>query len=269
MIEIRLDDDVIKVKPYMTIEQYQKFLRKEELYKKSPVDLLSLWLKIPTMEIKDLPVEDVKLVENYITQELSKDFNEDKLYDCFEFEGVEYGLENDWSKLAWGAWVDFQVLSAQNIQDNIHSIMAILYRPVLKKDKNGKYEIKPYKASEIQERAELFKELPMRYWLGAASFFFSNIHFIHKQYKEFFDIDEQVKSVDDEGMEDTPKMDKAQITNRFYFALTFQLAQEDITKFEQIDSMNVYLCLNAASIFKERRLKEEEEFKKLQSKMKK
>ena len=172
MIEIRLDDDVIKVKPYMTIEQYQKFLRKEELYKKSPVDLLSLWLKIPTMEIKDLPVEDVKLVENYITQELSKDFNEDKLYDCFEFESVEYGLENDWSKLAWGAWVDFQVLSAQNIQDNIHSIMAILYRPVLKKDKNGKYEIKPYKASEIQERAELFKELPMRYWLGAASFFF-------------------------------------------------------------------------------------------------
>jgi hypothetical protein len=64
-------------------------------------------------------------------------------------------------------------------------------------------------------------------------------------------------------------MGKAQTAARYYFALTFQLAKEDLTKFEQIENMSVYLCLNAASIFKERRLKEQEEIKKLQNKVKK
>lgn len=100
-------------------------------------------------------------------------------------------------------------------------------------------------------------------------FFFSNINNIHKQYKEFFELDDESQRDGDEGVEDSPKMDKAQIINRFYFAVTFQLAQEDITKFEQMDQMSVYLCLNAASLFKERRIKEEEELKKIQNKMKK
>jgi len=97
-------------------------------------------------------------------------------------------------------------------------------------------------------------------------FFFSNINNIHNQYKEFFEVDDGGQQESDDGVQDTPKMAKAQITNRFYFAITFQLAKEDITKFEQLDEVNVYLCLNAAALLKERRLKEEEEFKKLQKK---
>lgn len=172
MIKINIDEEVIQVKDYMTICQYQKFVEREEIYKKNPAQLLSLWLDVPMNKLKDLPVDEVKFVENYLTQEITKDFNEDKLYEVFEHQGIEYGLENDWSKLAWGAWVDFQVLSADNVQSNIHTIMAILYRPIISKDKKGKYKISPYKADEIQDRAETFKSLPIKYWFGAASFFF-------------------------------------------------------------------------------------------------
>jgi len=172
MIEIAVDDRVIQLKPYMSIEQYQKFTRNQELYKTSPADLLSMWLDLSIFEVKELPLEDVKFIENYITQELTKDFDGDALYEVFEFEGKEYGLENDWSKLSWGAWMDFQVLSVGNVNENIHKIMSILYRPISSKDKKGKYKIKPYKADEIDERAELFKGLPIKYWLGAANFFF-------------------------------------------------------------------------------------------------
>ena len=100
-----------------------------------------------------------------------KDFQVDELYNTFEFDGIEYGLENDWTKLSWGAWVDFQVLSSENTQQNIHTIMAILYRPVISKGKKGKYKISPYKSSEIDERAEVFKDIPIKYWLGASGFF--------------------------------------------------------------------------------------------------
>ena len=49
--------------------------------------------------------------------------------------------------------------------------MAILYRPITER-KNGKYKIKPYKADEIEDRAYEFRQLPIKYWFGASSFFF-------------------------------------------------------------------------------------------------
>jgi hypothetical protein len=87
----------------------------------------------------------------------------------FEFKGVKYGLENDWTELPWGAWVDFEVLS-QDIYNNIPQIMAILYRPVIS-EKNGKYTIAPYKSKDIKERTEIFQELPVKYWITVSGFF--------------------------------------------------------------------------------------------------
>jgi len=172
MIEVVMEDRVVEVSPHMTIGQYQEFIKKQEHYKNNPVDLLSLYLGITTGQLKDLPVSQVQMVENYITNEMAKDFEKDELYTNFEFNGVEYGLENDWSKLAWGAWVDFQVWSSESIQENIHLLMAVLYRPVISKGKRGKYVIEKYKSDDVEDRAIQFKDLPVMYWLGAASFFF-------------------------------------------------------------------------------------------------
>ena len=99
-------------------------------------------------------------------------------------------------------------------------------------------------------------------------FFFHNRKFIYERYREFFDYEEQNQRNDSEGMEDTPKVDKKQSVIRFYFALTFQLAGEDITKMEQIDTQPLYLCLNISSLLKERYLKEKEELKKLEKQYK-
>ena len=81
-----------------------------------------------------------------------KDFQVDELYNTFEFDGIEYGLENDWTKLSWGAWVDFQVLSSENTQQNIHTIMAILYRPIISKGKRENIRFHP------TNRLKLMKE---------------------------------------------------------------------------------------------------------------
>jgi hypothetical protein len=171
MIEIEFKDEVIKLEPHMTIGQYQDFVQNEEMYKNNPARLLSLYLKIPLHDLKDLPKNQVEFVEEYITGEMIKDFQVDELYNTFEFDGVEYGLENDWSKLAWGAWMDMEVFSSEKIEENIHLIMSILYRPITER-KNGKYKISPYKADEIEDRAYEFRQLPIKYWFGASSFFF-------------------------------------------------------------------------------------------------
>ncbi len=172
MIEIEINSELVQIQPHMSIGQYQMYIQNQKIYENSPARLLSLYLNVPLNDIKDLPKEQVEFVEQYISSEMIKDFQVDELYNTFEFDGVEYGLENDWSKLAWGAWVDLQVLTTDNIQQNIHTIMAILYRPIISKGKKGKYKIKPYKAAEIEERADIFRDIPIKYWLGASSFFF-------------------------------------------------------------------------------------------------
>jgi hypothetical protein len=88
----------------------------------------------------------------------------------FDYEGVTYGFENDWKKLAWGAWQDLEFLSSEDITANIHKILAVLYRPVTEM-KDTKYKIEPYKSEEIDERAELFRTIPVSIWLSASVFF--------------------------------------------------------------------------------------------------
>ena len=171
MIEIQLNDRVIKVQPEITIEQFQRLKRKEDLYKSSPADLLSMLLSVPANELKDLPLNQMEFVQAYLLSQMTETSLKDELYNVFTYNGVEYGLENDWSKLAWGAWMDMEVFSSENIEDNIHFLMAILYRPIIER-KNGKYKISPYKADEIEDRAYMFRQLPVKYWFGASSFFF-------------------------------------------------------------------------------------------------
>ena len=100
-------------------------------------------------------------------------------------------------------------------------------------------------------------------WSG--ELFFSNKLRVYEQYAEFFEYDAQSKSTNNEGMGDTPEMDKTQTTIRFYFALTLQLAQDDVTKIQQIDNQPLYLCLNTSALFKERYMKQKEEIDKIKS----
>lgn len=166
---IKLNDKEIKLQPYLTIDKYQQINKELDILKKDVIKILSVYLSIPYDELRDLPKDQVDFIENIISSHLLQEPTKELTY-TFEFQGITYGLENDWKKLAWGAWQDFEILSAGNITENIHHIMAILYRPTTE-IKGKKYKIVPYKSAEIGERAELFKDLPIQYWFGVSGFF--------------------------------------------------------------------------------------------------
>jgi hypothetical protein len=171
MIELEIEDKIVQVKPHLTIQQYQRLKSNEEKYQNSSVETLSLYTDIPVNQLKDLPLEQVNFVQEYITSQITNNSMKDELHNIFTHNGIEYGLENDWTKLAWGGWVDLEVFASDKIEDNIHYLMAVLYRPVIDK-KKGKYTIKPYKADDIEDRANEFLTLPVNYWFGASVFFF-------------------------------------------------------------------------------------------------
>jgi hypothetical protein len=80
-----------------------------------------------------------------------------------------------------------------------------------------------------------------------------------------FGYEEQNGEVDGTDEEDITKMAPTEATLRFYFELTYELSNRDITKIEQIENTNLYLCLNTASLMKDRIIKERNELKKLEN----
>ena len=210
MIEIQLNDRVVKVQPEITIEQFQRLKHKEDLYKSSPADLLSMLLSVPVNELKDLPLNQMEFVQSYLMSQMTETSLKDELHNVFTHNGVEYGLENDWSKLAWGAWMDMEVFSAENIEENIHLLMAILYRPIIEK-KKGKYKIAPYKADEIEDRAYEFRQLPVKYWFGASSFFFLTATIYTSNIKSSLELTNKTNKMIMKGWEILPKWVKKRL----------------------------------------------------------
>lgn len=179
MIQIEVEDKVVEVNPYLTIGQYQNLKRNMDSYKDDPTALLSLYTNIPVRQLKNLPLEQVKFVQEYITTQFTDKSISDELHNVFNHNGVEYGLENNWQKLAWGAWVDLEVFSSDDIEENIHLLMSVLYRPIKERKKN-KYVLEPYDADTIEERANEFLTLPVNYWFGVSVFFFITVNLYMK-----------------------------------------------------------------------------------------
>jgi hypothetical protein len=99
-------------------------------------------------------------------------------------------------------------------------------------------------------------------------FFFAHKSSISRKYKEFFGGEEEVEQDTETDTEEVTQIPPSQATARFYFQLNYQLAKEDLTKFHQIEEMSVYLCLNTASLIKDRIISEQNEMKKLKNEMK-
>lgn len=169
MIEVTIGERVVKVDTHLTIEKYQQIQRNPAKYNDES-EILALYLGITKKELRNLPVEQIKFVEGILTQHLMKPKTDDIVF-TFEYDGVTYGLENDWGNMTWGQWTDLEVFSQKDkINDNVHIIMALLYRPI--EIQNGvKYSLSKFNSDDVMPRANKFKNLPIYYWYGVTTFF--------------------------------------------------------------------------------------------------
>jgi hypothetical protein len=99
-------------------------------------------------------------------------------------------------------------------------------------------------------------------------FFFASLKRVHNQYRNFFETEDEDGKTPESDDEDITPMAPSESAIRFYFELTFQLANEDITKIDQLNEQNMYLCLHTASLLKDRAIKQQNELKKLEAKNK-
>jgi hypothetical protein len=105
-------------------------------------------------------VQDIKLVLE------QKPNVKDNLF--FKVGDLEFGFITDIDKLKYGAFLDLN----NNIGkwENMHIAMAVLFRPVLKKNKKGLYLVDEYKGDIYHDA---IKEMPMSSVIGAMVFFWN------------------------------------------------------------------------------------------------
>ena len=165
--------DVPKTWNDLTLGRYMRIMKvlkdKEEVSDiERLVRIINCLSKIPKKHIYNLEVKSLKALGKHITSFLESEPN-DKLQHLVTIEDIEYGFHPKLFDMTLGEFVDLETYM-KDIDNNMHNIMSILYRPVTQKDEENKYLIEEYEPSE--ERANLFKKhLTVKEFNGASVFF--------------------------------------------------------------------------------------------------
>ncbi len=157
----------------VTLDQFQKI---NQLSIEDEIDfelaMISILAGIPIDNILDLPVTEYKRLKEACS---FINVNPDsRPKNIIEIDGVKYGYRNDVRKMKTSEYIDFDTMSASGVE-NMHIIMAILYRPIVKVGNLEKdpfdYEIEPYNSKTVLKRAEIFKEKMTMDFVLSATFF--------------------------------------------------------------------------------------------------
>lgn len=161
----------------ITLETYLKYRKTIDMYKddvdaedddKSFMIALDILCGIKPEMITQIPLDKLKIIQQDLIGFIGNaDFELERF---ITIEGIEYGFEPNLSEMAYGAYLDISKYDTISIDKNWPKIMSILYRPVVKKDKNY-YDIKPYTGKEDES---LFLKTNMKVNFGCL-FFFINI----------------------------------------------------------------------------------------------
>lgn len=175
---------------HLTVEQYDKISRVRSDDKlENVVNVIHALTGYETEEIETWSIPSIKEVYSHY-HKLFKDTNE--FHAIIEWEGQLYGY-SDIKKMSFGCYVDLENL-CKDLENNLHKIVPILYRPITKhkfnslsfqvkqkvKMLNNKvenvfdyYEIEEYDSKKRKMIEDKFKSFPAFIVLGALSFFLS------------------------------------------------------------------------------------------------
>jgi len=126
--------------------------------------------------LKKASVKDLAKYETFLNT-IFVDGDIPKFNRIVKIKGVKFGLEPSIQDMESGAFFDLDAFVQNDIETNLHKILAILYRPVILKV-GSRYEISSYvkeKKQDKESRETLFlHEFEYKHALGVVSFFWKS-----------------------------------------------------------------------------------------------
>ena len=153
----------------VSLEQWVKLSSEKGSKTKEAEETIAALSDIPKKLVNELSIKDVAVIMSKVAELQAEQDSE--LKRIIEVEGKEYGFHPDLDSITLGEYADLETMIKNGIEDNMPEVMAILYRPVSMKGKNGVYTIEAYDGN-ISIRAEEMKKMSAEQVQSALRFFF-------------------------------------------------------------------------------------------------
>jgi len=162
----------------ITLEQFQKYhelMIREDLTDKQKNDRkISIFTGINHKQACDIASKDYNDILVQIDSALNQTV---EFKNRFKIKDVEFGFIPNFDEITQGEYIDIK--NYEIGIDKMHSLMAILFRPIKNKDPFGNYTIVDYNGTK--DYADVMKQMPLSIVNGALLFFLnlSNELLIH------------------------------------------------------------------------------------------
>ena len=166
----------------ITLGQFQDFnvlveqLKAEEITELQFVERkISLFSGIPIEQIDRVLRTDLEEISIQIDSALNQD---SEFQNRFVLKGIEFGFVDNLNDIQPNSKFGFEDITSGEYFDmtvygteveTLHKLMAVLFRPIKKRDKFGNYKVEKYKGSA--KYSELMKDMPLNIVNGSIVFF--------------------------------------------------------------------------------------------------
>jgi len=141
----------------VTLEKWTELIKlKESSNSEEALKTIELLSDIPQLLISELALHDVVSLLGHIAEIQSK--VEGKFRDTIIIDKKKYGFHPNLEKITLGEWADIEACLKLGLEENMHRVMAVLYRPILEQ-KGKRYSIESYDHNTTEVRAERFKQM--------------------------------------------------------------------------------------------------------------
>ena len=163
-IKITLPEDISDI----TLEQSQKYLsiiRREDISEFDKTKrIVVLFTGLNRKEVELIDIDSYNTIVTQINNALDSDV---EFKHRFFLGGKEFGFLPNLDEITAGEYIDLSTYGTY--PENLHKVMAVLFRPIVLDDAYDNYEIETYNANS--EYAEIMKDAPMNIVNGMLVFF--------------------------------------------------------------------------------------------------
>jgi len=173
----------------ITLLQYQRYY---QLQLRSDLDeyqfnkrKIEIFTKLKRADVDGIPVTDYA----EIVEQIDKALNQSVEFEpTFKMGEIEFGFIPNLDKMTGGEYRDLTIYGTE--VETLHNVMAVLFRPIKKKDVLGNYEVIKYQGTE--QFSNIMKAMPLSIVNGALVFFSSLANEL-VNYTQKYMMPEQVK----------------------------------------------------------------------------
>lgn len=167
----------------ITLAQFQKYMelvdRKLKDEKEMEIRMVSIFSNVHVRDLRNARKKDYEGILHQIKKALK---TEHQFTPTFKMDGVEFGMIPNFDDISTAEFADLELYGLQDIA-NYHRVMAILFRPITKKDFSGNYQIEPYEGTN--KHAGQMLGMPLSVVDGSLLFFWSLVRELKKIFPDY------------------------------------------------------------------------------------